>query len=135
MGWSLSRWMQVRGRAPLLWFAIGALLSFIGLFILYALPFGLFLLLLGSFLFYTRYLQKEPISPLPSNEQVIDIKAERLPNPIDWYYLDDKQQQQGPFSEKNLQALLIGGSITQDTLVWNEKLDNWKKIRDLPHLS
>lgn len=131
MGWSISRWMQMRGHNALLWFAIGALLSFIGLFVLYALPFGLFLLLLGATLFYTLYLQKEAPSSLPPDQQIIDIKGERLPPPIDWYYLDDKQQQQGPFSSEELQQLFNERSLTLDTLVWNENLGEWKKMRDL----
>ena len=43
---------------------------------------------------------------------------------MDWYYVAEGQQA-GPVSEEDLQALLNSGTITAETLVWNEGMDNW----------
>lgn len=44
---------------------------------------------------------------------------------MNWYYAD-KQQQIGPVSEADFQRLVSTGTITPQTLVWNESMPAWK---------
>ncbi len=47
---------------------------------------------------------------------------------MNWYYAVG-QQQQGPVTEQQLQALAKDGVITGDTLVWREGLTSWQPWR------
>lgn len=47
---------------------------------------------------------------------------------MNWYYAVG-QQQQGPVTEQQLQALAKDGVITGETLVWREGLTNWQPWR------
>ena len=44
---------------------------------------------------------------------------------MQWYYAIDGEQQ-GPIEESDLQQLAATGTITDETLVWNESLPDWK---------
>jgi uncharacterized membrane protein len=43
---------------------------------------------------------------------------------MDWYYVVDGQQV-GPVSEQDLKALVDAGTVTGETLVWHEGMENW----------
>jgi len=43
---------------------------------------------------------------------------------MEWYYLDDLNQEVGPHSEAELRNL-IGSSVKKQTMVWNESMENW----------
>jgi len=45
-----------------------------------------------------------------------------------WYYAVG-QQQQGPVTEEQLQALAKDGVVTGDTLVWRDGMGNWQPYR------
>lgn len=48
---------------------------------------------------------------------------------MNWFYSLDGRQQ-GPVAEAQLDALLQGGTIKPDTLVWREGLVNWQPLRE-----
>lgn len=45
-----------------------------------------------------------------------------------WYYLVNSQQQ-GPVSSEQLKALSAGGTVTPETYVWREGMDDWKPAK------
>ncbi len=47
------------------------------------------------------------------------------------YYYSDGQERFGPFTLEELHAK----SLSKDTLIWYEELDDWKKAGDLPELA
>lgn len=47
---------------------------------------------------------------------------------MNWYY-ESAGQQQGPVADSELDRLLAGGQITQDTLVWREGMPGWTPLR------
>ena len=49
---------------------------------------------------------------------------------MNWYYAVG-QDQKGPVTEEQLQALVKDGVVTGDTLVWREGLANWQAYRTL----
>jgi len=42
-----------------------------------------------------------------------------------WYYLDHRNEQQGPFTSEKLMSLVEDSSIERQTLVWTESLGEW----------
>jgi uncharacterized membrane protein len=45
---------------------------------------------------------------------------------MNWFYATKDKTQAGPVDEATLAELLRAGTITRDTLVWKEGMDNWK---------
>jgi len=50
-----------------------------------------------------------------------------------WFFAA-KGQQQGPYPEAQLRALIVKGAVTADTLVWSEGMAGWQKAGDIPGL-
>lgn len=44
---------------------------------------------------------------------------------MEWYYLDNRDQQVGPLTEAALQDVISKGIVKKETMVWNESMDNW----------
>lgn len=49
---------------------------------------------------------------------------------MQWYYLDANQQQV-PADESELGDLLQSGTVSADTMLWNESMADWESARDL----
>jgi hypothetical protein len=49
---------------------------------------------------------------------------------MNWYYVDAGRQA-GPVDDAGLYALLAGGQITNETLVWREGLTDWKPFGEI----
>ena len=50
---------------------------------------------------------------------------------MNWYYIDENNQQVGPVSEAEFQNLVNNGTIDTNTKVWNEGLSNWVRYWDI----
>ena len=50
-----------------------------------------------------------------------------------WFFAS-KGQQQGPYPEAQLRALIVKGAVTADTLVWSEGMADWQKAGNIPGL-
>ena len=48
---------------------------------------------------------------------------------MNWYYAEAGQQN-GPFDDAGIDALVASGKITPETLVWREGMANWQYYRD-----
>lgn len=44
---------------------------------------------------------------------------------MEWYYLDNQDQQVGPVTEADLQDVISKGIVKNETMVWNESMDSW----------
>lgn len=121
---------KLRGRNPTAWFAIGLFLGAIGLLLLYLLP-----------------PKQEPLSsmaasspgkPVPdATPQAQPSLAPEVPTGVPqklWYYLDDENERFGPMSFERLKQAWIEDQVTRDTYLWNEDMEDWKTVKDLPDL-
>lgn len=134
VGWLTSYFAKQRGRDEMTWFIIGMFLGIIGLFLVFILP------------------------SIKSQEEALKIEGENalsaaIPPPSllekealegaptivlnewqdkDWYYLDDKNKQQGPVFYTTLKRILSRGQLLSDALVWSEGMSEWKRVSDLP---
>ena len=50
-----------------------------------------------------------------------------------WFYAANGQQQ-GPFPDSQLRALIANGTVRPDTLVWTEGMAGWQKAAEVPGL-
>ena len=53
---------------------------------------------------------------------------------MEWYYVSESNSSEGPVSEKDLKDLLKASKIGNQTLVWNEEMENWIEIINIPAL-
>lgn len=122
-----SRTAKHRGRNPSLWFFLGILLGVIGLIILYILP-----------------PKKVTLATAPSSNPIIPPPIEVSPSLIGtengpetttlWYYLDEANKQYGPMSFNALQTAWDEDQMTSSTYVWNEQMENWQTLEEIPDL-
>ncbi len=110
-----------KGRNPYVWFFIGLIFGLLGILALYIISF--------------RARKKEPEVEIPI--KITEINQEPLLPGVQkvWYYLDKNHQQCGPISFQSLQNEITIGEIAASSYVWNEEMENWKQIKDLPHFS
>ncbi|HRW58576.1 MAG TPA: DUF4339 domain-containing protein [Chlamydiales bacterium] len=99
-----------KNKNPKTWFWIGFLFGWIGLIIL----------LLSKKRQNSSLIHKKPIPLLniPNKDKL-------------WYYVDSEKQQKGPLSFQRLQSLYQEKAISISTYVWNEAMDQWKKVSEL----
>jgi len=104
-----------KGRGSLFWFSLGFFFGVFSLIALYFLP-------------AKEMEADEPtlVKPPTSEEKPLPTMTEKL-----WYYLDQAHRRHGPMSFERLQKSWREGYAQARTLVWNEELNEWKKIEDL----
>ncbi|WP_194846831.1 DUF4339 domain-containing protein [Candidatus Neptunochlamydia vexilliferae] len=110
-GWICYRIALKRGRTPTTWFFLGVALGFIAVVILYLLP--------------SKVVEKAP----PPQVVAPPLQSQKL-----WYYLDGEDKRYGPMSFYALQKAWDDDLITAATYVWNEEMENWKRLEELPNL-
>jgi len=50
---------------------------------------------------------------------------------MDWYYVREGEKV-GPISDVEFQSMAAGGTVGNDTLVWNKTMKDWTRYADLP---
>lgn len=65
----------------------------------------------------------ETISPLPS------IQKPKAKGNF-WFYLDPSQEKHGPMNFESLLEIWKLGEISLETYVWNETLEDWKRLKE-----
>ena len=111
----------------MIWFVLGAILGLIAIITLYILP------------------PKAIVAPAAGDPLVLQsMEKEMMTGPADdinsrppellWYYLDKEDKQYGPMSFYALQSAWDEDQIIASTYVWNEEMDNWKTLENLPDL-
>jgi glucan phosphoethanolaminetransferase (alkaline phosphatase superfamily) len=51
-----------------------------------------------------------------------------------WYYIDLSNQQSGPIEFITLTEVWKKQKLNEESYVWKEGMEEWKKIREIPHL-
>jgi hypothetical protein len=113
-----------RGRDPLLWFLVGMMLGLLGLLLLFILP------------VIASEASNTPKNPT-ENEELLNAPVVELPNNIlttDWYYYDSRQERKGPVRYELLKTLWQSGGLNEDSFVWCEGMEDWKKIEQMQSL-
>lgn len=121
-GGAASYFAGQRGRDPFAWFFIGMLLGILGLLLLFLLP---------TVTSPEEAATKEDSVEKPKELQEGNMSTFRLK---EWYYLNDSREQKGPNPYSELKGMWNLKKITDQTYVWCEGMENWKKIAEIPEL-
>lgn len=116
-GWICSYFAGQRGRNPYGWFFLGFLFG----------PFPL----VALFLLPTLQEQALPPSEIPE----VHVSHHSPFNQFDWYYLDENRQPIGPITFVELQELGEQNQINDQSYVWNDTMENWKRVGDVNELT
>ena len=54
-----------------------------------------------------------------------------VPPPVEWFYMDLNNEQQGPTDDAGLRTLYQIGEIHDFTYVWNEGLPAWAAVKEV----
>lgn len=100
----------------MIWFVTGGIFGILGLLALFILPSRK----------KTRVLEKPTVVLPPTFTLLSPLHADKF-----WYFLDKEKQQYGPMSFNALSKAKIEGTIGEQTYVWNEEMDNWKRFKDV----
>lgn len=122
MGTATSYFANQRGRDPFAWFLIGMLLGLLGLLLLFLLP------TVETKEEKTEAFELEELPEEPA-KNIISKESYRFK---DWFYLDEKHQQLGPFPFQTFRKAWEQGKVSSETFVWTEGMENWRKVQDLP---
>lgn len=116
---AISAYVAIRKKKnPITWFLVGFFFGIPGIL------FNFFLPLKKKASFQKPTLQKfrKSTTKLPFDKPT----DRRL-----WYYLDQNHEQCGPMSLNALKEHWETKKIGRNTFVWNDELENWKKIEQL----
>lgn len=127
IGSATAYFAHQRGRDPWIWFMIGMLLGLLGLLLLFILS--------------PVKEEGKPAGTLSEDSEIAMMEldpephtAKELPSYEEWYYYDRNKVRQGPVQFETLKQLWSSGEIHEETFLWKEGLENWKKIESLPEL-
>lgn len=129
-GFLTSHLAQKRGRDGMTWFVIGILLGIFGLALLFLLP---------------PASKQEPVGPTGSEERhrwekepssAIDSSFihEEIEEEIEWYYVNKKQEQRGPYSPREFLQLCREGELQENSFIWSEEMKGWKRAKEVPSI-
>ncbi|NNM42999.1 MAG: DUF4339 domain-containing protein [Chlamydiae bacterium] len=99
-----------RGLNPYFWFGIGLFFGALGICVMFLFP---------------KKTEGSNAVPTPPAPPVLSKK-----NTL-WYYLDQNHTQSGPISEDFLQELFQKNTISEETYLWCEDMDNWGRYKEI----
>lgn len=111
MGAITAYYAEQRGRNPQNWFVIGMMLGVFGLLLVFILP--------------PYETEEVAVAPLPKEPDQMVLPLNHTQK--HWYYIDDKLQQQGPVDFDTIRSLWSTGSLTGESYLWCEGMEDWKK--------
>lgn len=117
LGFICSQIAKKKNRNPTTWFYVGFFLGIIGVLLVALLP------------AQQRAVQQIILTPteiVPIQNPVIQELRQKH-----WYYLDKNQTQLGPMSFDAFKRCYQEGKFFITSYVWNEDLENWKKLEEL----
>lgn len=131
LGASTAYLANQKGRDPLLWSMgiltlslLGPLVALVGIAFLYFLP-----AVDDTDESIPERHEFEELLPIPPEEKF----AQELSR-LEWFYYDSQRERHGPLSFLQLQDAWANTFLSDDTYVWNENMDTWKKASDVPGL-
>jgi len=57
------------------------------------------------------------------------------PPPVISFFVSVNGQQQGPFNMEQLQQMIAGGQLTQETFVWKQGMSGWLAAKEVPEIA
>lgn len=120
MGGATSYFANQRGRDPFAWFLIGMLLGLLGLLLLFLLP-----------SIENPEEEKEDEFEVEGLTELIPVSPTESYRFKDWFYLEDGNQL-GPLSFQAFRKVWLQGKVSDETFVWSEGMENWRKVQDIP---
>jgi hypothetical protein len=123
-----------RGRSPMLWFFLGAFFGLFGLIALYLFPAKKDSEAAGEESGKENDEGRREIEVVPTQVTVASTDAEDQIPTESWFYLDSEHQQFGPVTLSQLKALFEEKKISTSSYVWQEGMQEWKKLGELPQL-
>jgi hypothetical protein len=113
----ISSYLAYRGgKNPILWFLVGVLFGFFGVFAL----------------FFSGHFKKK--KPAPPNNGIEPKPYLLGPSNKFWYYLDASGTQVGPMSYNGMTTAWKDGRVPITAFVWHEELIDWQPLQDLIRL-
>lgn len=125
IGAATSYFANQRGRDPFIWFMIGMFLGLLGLLLVFLMP------SLESREQDSEDLEEHIIESAQDSELLSNVQEYLLK---DWFYLDAMRQQQGPVGFEALKTVWGEGNLSEESYVWCEGMDQWKKVEEIPDL-
>ena len=58
------------------------------------------------------------------------VEEESIKDEKDWYYIDGNAQQQGPFTESQMNSFIDQGLLSTQSFVWCEDMEDWQRLKD-----
>ncbi len=116
---SLSAYLaKKRGKNPLFWFVLGALLGVLGIFALFFMP---------------AMRKTAPHKKGEEGKETIDITPNIPKSQLEnfWYYLQSDNTREGPMSFDALKRAYQEGKIARTTYVWNDEMEGWKHFGEV----
>ncbi|HEY2811444.1 MAG TPA: DUF4339 domain-containing protein [Rhabdochlamydiaceae bacterium] len=111
-----------RGRNPTYWFIGGAFLGLIALIVLLLLPRRVMAVAPTA----AAAVVAAPTPPSLRLQALFENQIGKF-----WYYLDAERQQNGPMSFEALSRAWNDGKLHKSSFVWNEELENWKRLEEI----
>jgi len=76
----------------------------------------------------------EPTPPLPKETPEIQVYQHSPFSQYNWYYLDENRQPTGPIDFVDLEMLWEERKLNEHSLVWNDTMEDWKKVNEIKDL-
>jgi predicted PurR-regulated permease PerM len=114
IAFACSHFAKKKGRNASLWFMSGAFFGIFALVVLLFLP------------RLKRTVAQAPSVPVKLLRALIPTQTSKF-----WYYLDEEKKQFGPMSFEALSRAWQEGEVQAHTLLWNEDLENWKRLDEI----
>lgn len=111
-GWITARFAQKKGLNPRKWYIAGVFFC--------------------ALAFIVLLFQRKKTTGLPVPAHQTELYPIHMPHRQNlWYYLNEKGQQFGPLNFQSLTKAWEEKKIQEETYVWNEGLDDWKKFKEV----
>lgn len=115
-----------KGRNPKNWFIIGLFMGLLGVLLLLLLP--------STDRKREEFIQKQRGAPAQQPQPIpLSARLNEITAKI-WYYLDAAHKQQGPVDFPFLSRQWNQKMFSNNTYVWADGMEQWKKIGELPEL-
>jgi hypothetical protein len=64
------------------------------------------------------------VRPLPEHDNAVALRVAPSTG-LEWWYLDETRQEVGPLAEPAIRGLRMSGVVTDATLLWSERVEDW----------
>ncbi len=122
---------RMKNRNRQVWFILGVLFGAIALIVLFFLPRRIPERLTPVHSTAQDGLGGAPFEDNSNEDAPLSPSSEPL---VLWYYLTPDDTQVGPMSLQALKSAWVDDKVNADSYLWNESMDEWKKVVDIDNL-